>query len=347
MPATRDPYKALWSRQEGVRRRDQEGLPQARAPVPPGPQPGRRARRGALQGGPGGLRDPVRRPRSARTTTPTAASSPVLGGSAPRRLGRGGFGGFGDILSDLFGSGGRAGGAGAGRARARPETEVHLSFEQAMEGAQVPVSVPLAAQCPTARHRREAGHGARRSAPAARSRHRAAGRRACSRSRSRARSAAAGHGDQGPLPDLQRRGPTRQVKTLQREHPRRRRDGSRVRLAGKGEAGPRGGPSGRPLRGHAVAASPLQARGRPPRGRGADHDRGGHPRHDGRGADAGRRQAHRVPAGTQHGTVQRLRGEGPPKLGGRGRGDIHYRLHHRRPPLAPREQSRRSTPWPT
>ena len=34
----------------------------------------------------------------------------------------------------------------------------------------------------------------------------------------------------------------------------------------------------------------------------------------------------RVPPGTQHGTVQRLRGEGPPKLGGRGRGDIHYRL---------------------
>jgi molecular chaperone DnaJ len=34
----------------------------------------------------------------------------------------------------------------------------------------------------------------------------------------------------------------------------------------------------------------------------------------------------RVPAGTQHGTIQRLRGEGPPKLGGRGRGDIHYKF---------------------
>ena len=34
----------------------------------------------------------------------------------------------------------------------------------------------------------------------------------------------------------------------------------------------------------------------------------------------------RVPAGTKHGTVQRLRGEGPPKLGGKGRGDIHYRF---------------------
>ena len=34
----------------------------------------------------------------------------------------------------------------------------------------------------------------------------------------------------------------------------------------------------------------------------------------------------RVPRGTKHGTVQRLRGEGPQRLGGKGRGDIHYRF---------------------
>ena len=34
----------------------------------------------------------------------------------------------------------------------------------------------------------------------------------------------------------------------------------------------------------------------------------------------------RVPAGTHHGTVQRLRGEGPPVLSGSGRGDLHYRF---------------------
>ena len=34
----------------------------------------------------------------------------------------------------------------------------------------------------------------------------------------------------------------------------------------------------------------------------------------------------RVKAGTPHGTLQRLRGEGPPKLDGGGRGDIHYRF---------------------
>jgi molecular chaperone DnaJ len=34
----------------------------------------------------------------------------------------------------------------------------------------------------------------------------------------------------------------------------------------------------------------------------------------------------RVKAGTAHGSVQRLRGEGPPRLDGSGRGDIHYRF---------------------
>ena len=34
----------------------------------------------------------------------------------------------------------------------------------------------------------------------------------------------------------------------------------------------------------------------------------------------------RVRAGTKHGTVQRLRGEGPQKLSGKGHGDIHYRF---------------------
>ena len=34
----------------------------------------------------------------------------------------------------------------------------------------------------------------------------------------------------------------------------------------------------------------------------------------------------RVAPGTKHGTLQRLRGEGPPVLGGKGRGDIHYRF---------------------
>jgi molecular chaperone DnaJ len=34
----------------------------------------------------------------------------------------------------------------------------------------------------------------------------------------------------------------------------------------------------------------------------------------------------RIPAGTKDGSLQRLRGEGPPKLSGSGNGDLHYRF---------------------
>ena len=51
---------------------------------------------------------------------------------------------------------------------------------------------------------------------------------------------------------------------------------------------------------------------------------------------------YRSPAGTHHGTVQRLRGEGPPRLGGGsrgGRGDIHYRFVIDVPASLSKEQS--------
>ena len=47
----------------------------------------------------------------------------------------------------------------------------------------------------------------------------------------------------------------------------------------------------------------------------------------------------KVPAGTKHGTVQRLRGEGPPKPRGKGRGDIRYRLEIEVPQELTEEQA--------
>ena len=38
------------------------------------------------------------------------------------------------------------------------------------------------------------------------------------------------------------------------------------------------------------------------------------------------RKTLRVAPGTHHGSVQRLRGEGPPRPGGKGNSDIHYRF---------------------
>ena len=100
-----------------------------------------------------------------------------------------------------------------------------------------------------------------------------------------------------------------------------------MRLAGKGEPGRNGGPPGDLYVITHVDASPVFKRKGdnlevevpitiPEAIRGADVEV---PTLDGR-------KKLRVPAGTKHGTVQRLRGEGPPKLGGKGRGDIHYRF---------------------
>src|SRR5947209_12721371 len=62
-------------------------------------------------------------------------------------------GGFSDILSNLFGGGatgtaGRPGGGAQTQGRDL-ETEVSLSFDQAVHGAQVPLSVPTSQPCPT------------------------------------------------------------------------------------------------------------------------------------------------------------------------------------------------------
>src|SRR3954451_13351154 len=251
------------------------------------------------------------------------------GGFDPGAFRGGNFGGFGDILSDLFGGAGR-GGAGPGRPeRGRDlETDVHVSFEQAMDGAQVPVSVPLSAPCPTCH-----GTGAKPGTSPT----------ICSRSQGRVAEAESqalfwisqpcrqcgGTGTEikDPCATCQGTGRTRQVKRYRVNIPAGVRDGSRVRLSGKGEAGPRGGPPGDLYVVTRVADSPVFTR----KGDNLEVEVPITIPEAIRGATievptlSGTKRI-RVPPGTQHGTVQRLRGEGPPKLGGRGRGDIHYRL---------------------
>jgi molecular chaperone DnaJ len=242
--------------------------------------------------------------------------------------GGGGFGGFGDILSDLFGGAGRGAGRPGPQQGRDLETEVHVSFDQAIEGGQVPVSVPLEAPCPTCH-----GTGAKPGTqPTVCPRCHGRGVEAESQglfSISQPCSLCGGTGTQidDPCPTCHGNGRTRQVKRYRVNIPAGVKDGSRVRLAGKGEAGFRGGPAGDLYVITRVAESPIFKR----KGDNLEVDVPITIPEAIRGATIevptlSATKRIRVPPGTQHGTVQRLRGEGPPKLGGRGRGDMRYRL---------------------
>jgi len=262
-------------------------------------------------------------------------------------------GGFGDILSNLFGGG--AGGAGAGTAgrttggaRGRAagttgagragrtaqtqgrdlETEVSLTFDQAVHGAQVPLSVPTSQPCPTCH-----GTGAKpgttpKVCPVCE------GRGIESQSQgifsiSQPCSNCGGTGTviEDPCPTCAGTGAQRSIRKLRVNIPAGVHDGSRIRLAGKGEAGLRGGAPGDLYVITRVQESPVFK----PAGENLEVEVPLTIPEAVRGAVVevptlnGSKRL-RVAPGTKHGTVQRLRGEGPPRAGGKGRGDIRYRF---------------------
>jgi molecular chaperone DnaJ len=269
-----------------------------------------------------------------------SGSGPFATGAGPG----GGFGGFGnfdfdassmgDILSNLFG-----GTAGGRRTRSKPrvergpdlEAQVSITFDQAVAGAQVPLQVPMHTTCATCR-----GTGAKPGTtpsvcPRCEGRGiETEGQGMFSISQPCSRCGGSGTVIENPCPTCHATGAVRTVKRLRVNIPAGVRDGSRIRLAGKGEAGRNGGPAGDLYLITHVAPSPLFTRKGdnlevevpltiPEALRGAEVEV---PTLSGT-------KTLRVRPGTAHGTVQRLRGEGPPKLASSdkgARGDIHYRF---------------------
>jgi molecular chaperone DnaJ len=265
--------------------------------------------------------------------------------------GRGPFGGgpgggftsdLGDIFSTFFNRGGREASPQPGRGRDL-ETEVHLSFEQAMEGAQVSVTVPKLSTCKVC-----GGTGANpgtspKTCPQCNGRGiDAQSQGLFSISQPCPRCGGTGQIIENPCRACGGSGLTEQQKRYRVNIPPGVRDGTRIRLAGKGEDGARGGPPGDLYVITKVAPSPVFRQ-----------------RRDGnlevvvpitvaeaiQGATvevptlSGTKRI-RVPAGTRHGSVQRLRGEGPPEPGGRGRREIRYRFEIEIPRSLNREQKR-------
>jgi molecular chaperone DnaJ len=248
------------------------------------------------------------------------------------------FGGsFQDILSNLFGGaagGGRPGGGGAPKGprpdRGRDlEAEVSITFDQAIEGAQIPLSVPTAQTCPTCR-----GTGAKpgtspKVCPKCQGRGiESQGQGLFSISQPCSRCHGTGTVIEDPCPTCHGSGAQRTVKRYRVNIPAGVKEGSRVRLAGKGEAGRHGGPAGDLYVITHVAPSPIFER----KGDNLEVEVPLTIPEAIRGADVevptlnGRKKI-RVAPGTKHGTVVKLRGEGPPRLGARGsKGDLYYRF---------------------
>jgi molecular chaperone DnaJ len=245
----------------------------------------------------------------------------------------GGFpgGGFASDLGDIFSSffrGGREQGSPGQRGRDL-ETEVQLSFDQAMHGAQITVAVPTAGSCPTCD-----GSGARpgtspRVCP------RCGGRGIDSESQgffsiSQPCPECGGQGSviDDPCPTCRGSGVTEETKRYRVNIPAGVHDGSRIRLAGKGEAGFRGGPGGDLYVTTRVAPSPV-FRQRPDGNLEVDLPVTVSEAMKGATVEVptlnGTKRI-RIAPGTKHGSSVRLRGEGPPKPKGGDRGDIHYRI---------------------
>jgi molecular chaperone DnaJ len=278
------------------------------------------------------LSDPEKRKAYDRGSGPFGLGG--QGGFDPGAFGTGSFGNVGDILSNIFG-GSTSGSANRGGVRGgRPprgrdlETEVSLTFDQAVEGTQVSLTVPTSQPCPTCK-----GTGAKpgtspQVCPVCGGR----GIEAQSQgifSISQPCSNCHGTGTviENPCPTCGGSGAKRGNRRLKVNIPAGVRDGGRIRLSGKGEPGPRGAEPGDLYVITRVAPSSVFKRA----GDNLDVEvplsipeaiQGGVievPTLTGS-------KRLRVAPGTKHGTVQRLRGEGPPRLSGKGRGDIHYRF---------------------
>lgn len=235
---------------------------------------------------------------------------------------------FGDILGSVFSRGGARGGQ-PQQVRGRDlETEVSLSFDQAIAGTQISVTVPKQSRCGTCHGSGAKPGTAPTTCPRCGGRGvEVQGQGLFSISQPCSQCGGSGQVIEDPCPTCGGSGLTQQNKRYKVNIPAGVKDGSRIRLAGKGEDGPRGGPPGDLYVTTRVASSPVFKR--------LDDGnlevtvpitvpealRGGTIEVPTLSAT----KKIKVAPGTKHGTIQRLRGEGPPKKGG-GNGDIRYRL---------------------
>jgi molecular chaperone DnaJ len=266
-----------------------------------------------------------------------------LSGQAFRGFDQDIFGDFGDILGQLFGMGNIFGGGGRrghGRAGGNLRVELQLEFKEAARGVKKTLKIPRSELCETCDGRGSATPE---------------GIRTCSRcggqgqvaiqsgffSVAQTCSQCGGQGRQvvDPCADCHGHGQVRKEKELELAIPAGVDDGTRLQVTGEGEPGSQGGPHGSLFVVIRVMEHELFTRegvnvvcemaiSFPKATLGTTITV---PTLDGETELT-------IPAGTQSGTVFRIRGEGISELHGRGRGDQHVFLHVRTPTRLSSEQ---------
>ena len=272
-------------------------------------------------------------------------------GFDPRTFQQGGqtfqMGDFGDILANLFGGaaqqGRRGGGRGAAQRGADLQADVTISFDESLGGASVRVPVETNGPCPTCHGSGAAPGTTPAICPECHGRGVMAQNQGpfaisvpCPRCR--------GNGTviDTPCPTCHGRGVTRRTRHYAVKIPGGAKEGTKIRLKGKGEAGAGGGPTGDlyvvvhvedsglfERRGDdlvievpvTMAEAMLGATVRVP-------------------TPGGGKVSLKVPAGSSDGRTLRLRGKGAPRLKGGGSGDLLARLRLVVPTKLTKEQKK-------
>ena len=252
------------------------------------------------------------------------------------------FGDFGDILGNIFGLGSLFGGGRRGpRAGSDLRYDLDLTFEQAATGLEAPIVIPRLTRCGTCQGSGAKGKDGVKTCPTCRGRGQVAFQQGFF-TIARTCSTCGGSGRRivTPCGTCAGQGRVRTESTITVRVPAGVDDGMRLRISGEGEASGDGGPSGDLYVVLNVAEHPVFRR-------------------DGAQlhcdvtisfAQAALGTTVRVPliggaeeeldveAGTQSGTVLRLRGKGLPSLDRTGRGDLHVAIRVRTPKSLSAEQ---------
>ena len=276
------------------------------------------------------LSDEEKRKAYDRYGSTNGRAAPGAGGAGPNvDFGNVDFGDLGDILGGIFGNVG-----GRGRGRPQPmrgsdvETEVRMSFEDSLRGAEAKVPVELTVACSDC-----GGTGAQRGTvpvicPECNGRGVKAesqGLFALSQPCPRCR----GNGTviEKPCAKCHGSGRERRIRNYTVKIKPGVKDGTKIRLKGKGEAGANGGPSGDLVVITRVAASETYERrgddllvqvpvSFPTAALGGSVDV---PTPEGA-------VSLKIPAGSEDGKLLRIKGRGAPKLQGSGKGDVLARV---------------------